>query len=276
MVAVLKEQPQTSDETNLEALKADIDRRNPTPNERAIIAAELYATLPTRRGQRAAEIAAEIAGVSVARMNRMRRIMKLDPALFARVRSGEIAIYAAATSLQGDARKSVATSAERGAQVAELASRGASSIVIGEALGLSHERVWQIARRFGIKLPPARNNVSAEERIDQITALAKDGNRADQIAAQLKLSEQHVRRLAATHGITLVHHMLGNTHRFNPRKTIDNVVQGLEGDLVVIEAIKGAPFPDYEDAERLQLAQSLSRSLAALNWLRKQLRGYGR
>ena len=269
MAAVLKQEPPTP--PDYDAMKLDIERRQLTGTARAVLGAQLVDTLPVAPGRRALRAAA-IVGSSEANINRARRIKRLDPALFARVETGEVTLSAAAVSLQGEPR-SAARNAQRAAHIAELARRGASSLVIGEALGITAERVWQIAKRFGISLPKARNFSPADERVAEIARLAKDGNRVDQIAAALGLSESHVRRLATNHAIPLIDRVLGNTHRFKARKTIDNVVQGLAGEVVVIEAIKAAPFPDYDDTEREQLVESLTRSMRALQWLLKELRG---
>lgn len=272
MAAVLKnETPQTSHPDD-DALQRDFASRELTDTQRAIAGARLVEGFPRGKGERNTERAARIVGASVAQINRVRRIMRHDPALLARVEANELSINAAAVKVMDE--PSLSTSASvRAAHIAELAAQGGSSLVIGEAIGLSPGRVWQIAKRFGIPLAPARKNTPFEERIDQISALAKGGNRSEQIAAKLGLSDQHVRRLARRHKIALPNAVIGNVHKIKTRRIVESMVHALAGEVVAIDALKAEPFPDYDDIERKQLADSLARSLKGLQWLLTQLRG---
>ena len=118
---------------------------------------------------------------------------------------------------------------------------------------------------------PSRRPVA--ERADQIRGLTDRGYSASQIAKEIGVGEQQVRKIATEVGITLVDTALGRRRRVDPNRVIDTTVSSLEGIAIGVDVVEVADL----DPERVeQWATSLSNSLRSLNRLAKQLKEMAR
>lgn len=120
----------------------------------------------------------------------------------------------------------------------------------------------------------SQRNKPLSERIDQIRALAIDGNRSEQIADAIGIRAAYVRKLARQHGIELPDDMIRASGTLNIRRVIESTVQGLEGGSIPLRAIKGGKLVGITIEDAQAWADSLDESIKVLNWLRKELRGF--
>lgn len=119
-------------------------------------------------------------------------------------------------------------------------------------------------------LGPAKK-APAAKRIQQITALASVGHRAEQIADKLDIGVEHVRNLANAHGITLPDVQM-RSQRIDPVRVVRETVDALEGLALGLSLISNDDIAQLDPLDREVWATSLNRSLRSLNRLRRQLK----
>lgn len=120
--------------------------------------------------------------------------------------------------------------------------------------------------------------VAPEERLSQPRELraitirkhATQGMHSEQIAAEMNISAEHVRRIAATHDIKLADLTIGRSRRINAQRLIENTVTTLEGCALGVRQLNGQHFV-VDTVEAREWARSLRTSLRHLSQLRKQL-----
>lgn len=182
--------------------------------------------------QRTNEIAASIVGVGARTVRRAAYIAKHDPELLKEVEAGNITV--------GEAERRIIDSKKK----------GNGSIPEPESV---------------------TNRKPVEQRIDRIRELAADGHRASQIADDVGLTEQTVRRYAAAAGITLPDAAMGKVHKIDPRRVIDATVDGFEGTVIALNTIWGSDWGiSAEDAR--ELCASIDKSMKSVNRLRRELK----
>jgi hypothetical protein len=122
----------------------------------------------------------------------------------------------------------------------------------------------------GEPIPDKPRALPNEQRAVQIRALAYEGNRADQIASEIGISVQQVRKLARQHNITLPDAALGKVHKVDVYRVIETTVHGLEGYAQGLQTVNGNIVQIDADIA-LTWAESLRSSLSPIQKLRKQL-----
>lgn len=146
-------------------------RRHLTASQRAAIAVEMLPHLEKeaakRRGARtdlvvnstqgygrSAEIAAQEVGVGSSLVSRAKRIKTEDPALFERLKSGDITANAALEQLDNEDDSSISRFPveQRAEQIRALATEGYLASQIAEEIGLSEPTVRRYANAAGVTL----------------------------------------------------------------------------------------------------------------------------
>lgn len=156
-----------------------------------------------------------------------------------------------------------ASSVERAVRVAKEDPELLKRVEAGEITINAADEALAVERKKRTHRPRA-------EREQEIAALARDGNRADQIAAILKIGEDQVRAIARAGRITLPDAAIGKVRKIDARRVIETTVQGLEANHIVFETIKGGAWNvTAEEAKAWHV--SLGKSIKELNWLRNQL-----
>lgn len=118
-----------------------------------------------------------------------------------------------------------------------------------------------------------RVNKPRSERANELSRLAAEGYRAEQIAQELGVVPAYVRRLAREEGITLPDKAIGRVHRINARRVIEQTVHTLAGCALGLGAIDGASL-NIEEAEAAEWAEQIGQALRPINKLRKQLKEF--
>jgi hypothetical protein len=112
-----------------------------------------------------------------------------------------------------------------------------------------------------------------EVRQEEIRRLAKEGNRSDQIAQALKISEQQVRRLARLGGIGLPDATIGHVAKINSRRVVEESISTLEGVALGLRTINGARL-ECSPSEAAEWVKSIDASIRVISKLRKILREF--
>jgi hypothetical protein len=149
-------------------------------------------------------VAAELAGVSPQTIQRAWEVTKADPELAKIARENKIA----------------PSTAHRALDDPEL-------------------RKELLAGRDGRKPSMRRDYKPKEERIEQIRELAKRGYHDTQIAAEIGVGADRVNGLAIEAGIVLPHRLIGNRHRIDVNRVVEETVIAAEGFTSTIELIAG-------------------------------------
>lgn len=118
-----------------------------------------------------------------------------------------------------------------------------------------------------------QRNRPLTERVEQIEDLALQGYRAAQIADELDVGEEYVRRLARKHDITLTDFVLGNTRAIDSNRIVSETVGALEGLALGVELVEMAQLDPNQVEE---WATSLSKSLTPIKKLARQLKEMAR
>jgi hypothetical protein len=126
--------------------------------------------------------------------------------------------------------------------------------------------------KTGKPAPQKPKSLPTEQRAKQIRDLAKQGNRAEQIASELGLSAERVRQLARDHNIKLADAQLGKTRRIKARRVIEQTVSGLAGYAMGLQTINGE-ITDIVPSDAAEWVASLSESLPPLQKLKRKLQG---
>jgi hypothetical protein len=108
------------------------------------------------------------------------------------------------------------------------------------------------------------------EREQEISALAKDGHRADQIAEKLNIGVEQVRAIARAGAIVLPDFAIGKVHKINAYRVVSTTVQGLEANKIVFDTIRNGEW-DITAEDAKEWHASLGKSIKELNWLRNKL-----
>lgn len=109
-----------------------------------------------------------------------------------------------------------------------------------------------------------------EVRARQISALADAGYRASQISAEIGLSEERVRKIASTSGITLPDAAIGKTRKLDNRRVAEQTVMSMEACAQSITAVP-LDLRGLEASDLQEWLSSVSESLAIFRKFHKQL-----
>lgn len=112
-----------------------------------------------------------------------------------------------------------------------------------------------------------------EVRAQQIAELSKEGYRAEQIAAKLKISEQQVKSIARTSSIQLVDAALGRPHRIDNRKIIESAVMELDSAAASLRVLP-ISLEGIEPAEASTWAESIAESIREFRAFERKLRSH--
>ena len=117
--------------------------------------------------------------------------------------------------------------------------------------------------------PPARY-IKAPERAAQIEALAERGATSAQIAKQLDLNAEYVRKVAREHDIEITADVVrGKSRRRDHLQMLDNAVEAVEVAAITLRDIDPAELDEDEALERLD---SLTASISALSKATKKIK----
>lgn len=108
-------------------------------------------------------------------------------------------------------------------------------------------------------------------RAAEISALAADGNRAEQIARELNIGEPQVRNLAAKHGITLPDKTCRSSRRIDNRRVVEQTVLSIDACAQAINTIP-VDFSGLESRDLQDWLQTVSESLAILRKFHARLK----
>lgn len=111
-----------------------------------------------------------------------------------------------------------------------------------------------------------------EIRLEAIRRLVKEGNRCEQIAEALHITEPRVRRLARMGGIVLHDKNFGHVKRVDVHRVIEESVSTLEGVALGLKTVTGARL-ECSPHEAEEWAHSIECSMRVIGRLRKILRG---
>jgi hypothetical protein len=140
-----------------------------------------------------------------------------------------------------------------------------------EALGeakdeenLSRRNVVRKVREVKDRGSAPRSKGSKAERVEQIRELARMGNTSDQIASQVGIGLDHVRRLAAEEGIELqADRAIGRARRIDPNRVLRETVTTLEGVVSTLHLI------DLDRVERDSVDESVASLRSSLRQLQR-------
>lgn len=109
------------------------------------------------------------------------------------------------------------------------------------------------------------------ERIKEITQLAEDGYRADQIAKKTGLTAETVRVIANEEGITLPDAAIGKRAKLDAKRILTESVNGVDAYVSGLSMLDELEMPDLDSQESGDLMQALSRSINGLKKLRNKM-----
>ena len=94
---------------------------------------------------------------------------------------------------------------ERNQRIGELVAEGRTSLEISELLGVNRTTVYDVCAKYGFKSKraPKLHKDGRQARVNEITALAKEGYNARQIAEKLNIHIQTVRNAKRDFGIPM-------------------------------------------------------------------------
>lgn len=141
-------------------------------------------------------------------------------------------------------------SEERTQQIVQLLRDGATVHAIAKAAHTSSQTIASVRERFQIpRAATLRTRSARERRLAQIRTMAGEGYTTRQIAVAVKLGRERVRDVAKTNGIDIAaDRVVGLTHRHNPTRIVDRIVQDAEN------MTAGAELIVFKDLDRSQLA----------------------
>ena len=117
----------------------------------------------------------------------------------------------------------------------------------------------------GLKQPKTK-----AERIAIIKALAKEGCLSTQIAEQVGVQAERVKKLAREEGIELADTQIGRVRKIDSRRVIKATVDDIAASLSALNII-GVSFADIEPSHASEWVSSLVESSKLINRLRKKL-----
>ena len=133
--------------------------------------------------------------------------------------------------------------------------------------------VRKVARERIVNAPDVgsldRTAAGRERRRERIRDLCNQGARSDQIAAEVGISEEHVRKIAKELGVKTAEQVIGSTRRIDPNRVVNETVNALDAAVISLKFIQ---VDDLDRSQVEQWATSLSNSLRSLNRLAKQLK----
>lgn len=181
-----------------------------------------------RRRPRSVDEAARIVNAGATNISYAHSVMERDPALFQKIKAGEVNVKEAYLQVRGRAPAKPQSHVSRGAP--------------------------------------------RERRIADIRRLAQEGNRMEQIAAQLGISEKRVSLIAHAAGITLADASFLRSHKIRAHRVIEETVSSLEGLALGLRTVAGLRL-EFDPAETTEWVKSIDASMRVINRLRKYLRG---
>lgn len=118
---------------------------------------------------------------------------------------------------------------------------------------------------------PKATKKSRAIRVAEITKLAAEGFRSEQIAEQIGLGNARVRDIALKEGITLPDSGIRNTRRINSYRVIEETVHTLSGCALGLSTIDGTKL-DIGEIDAAEWGEQITLALRPINKLRKQLK----
>ena len=100
--------------------------------------------------------------------------------------------------------------------------------------------------------------------------MAGEGCVAGQIAADLGISEQQVRNIAARGDVKLPESDIGKTRRLQVRRIVEETVNGLEGYAIGLKVVNESGL-EFDGQEAAALVESLAESMKAFMKLKRKL-----
>lgn len=136
---------------------------------------------------------------------------------------------------------------------------------------VSTMRTDKIGRKKPAEVTDSNGTVKkpVEERREEISTLAAEGHRAEQIASKLGVDVARVRRIAKRFDIPLPDQHIGKVHHVQVRRVIEQTITGLEGYALGLNTIGSLSEVTSEEAS--EWLESLTASLKALNKLKRNL-----
>lgn len=107
------------------------------------------------------------------------------------------------------------------------------------------------------------------QRSEDIQRLSNEGNRPEQVAEELGISVEQVRKIAKEEGLKLAD-AANKSHRINVERVIEQTVTAIEGCALGIQVINGQ-LQAISPQQARQWADSLTEPLKALSTLRRKL-----
>lgn len=138
-----------------------------------------------------------------------------------------------------------------------------------EAGKISVDKARKIMKRGDVPPDPNARNQPREKRASDIRRLASEGNRAEQIAAELGIGIEQVKRIARDESIVLPDAAIGRVSRINPRRIVEETVTALSGHALGLQLVQ--TITDVSSTEAKEWADSLYSSIKSVSRLRKQL-----
>lgn len=134
------------------------------------------------------------------------------------------------------------------------------------------DTAYKVAKHRAPKAPPAdpaTKKPDKAERAAIVARMAESGNRANQIAAHLGISEESVAKIAKSAGVRI---FSDKTHRINVQRVIEETVHGLAGYAIGLQAIPET-LTGISPQQANEWAESIAESMKPLKHLRARLLG---
>lgn len=109
------------------------------------------------------------------------------------------------------------------------------------------------------------------ERVKEIRRHAEAGMRAAQIATELGIGEQQVRKIAQQEQIQLPDEAIGRRARLDPERILTETINGIDAYVSGLSMLDGVGLPPLATSDRNDLMQALSRSINGLKKLRTKM-----
>jgi hypothetical protein len=138
-------------------------------------------------------------------------------------------------------------------------------VVSGEITAAAAERKLKDKSTLPVKGQPK------EQRLADIARLAAGGHRAQQIAAQLGITVQHVRLLANEGSIELPDRKMGKLRAIDACSLVERTITGIAGFASGLRVIKNVDLPIAPDLAA-EYAAELGDSLHELTWLQTRMK----
>lgn len=173
-------------------------------------------------------------------------------------------------------RNSEEVSGEAASQAAAIVGVDRSYIYDAKAVKEADPALFEEIKNGTVTVHRAKQRVNGKssspsraERIEKARQLAGDGYRASQIADEIGVSEEVVRRYAREFDIKLPDAAI-RSHKIDAYRVVSTTVQSLEGNHIVFDTIRNEEWGITPEDAKVWHA-SLGKSIKELNWLRNKL-----